>query len=230
MRVFSEVPEPSSTSVSALVSSATSRACVEQDRAFGAGRVVLGESGDLVEQLAAPVVVEPLRRERLRRGAEAGAHVGFQRARRGVGREVHVDGDVGGHADPFRVASISTPSAVSTTTEWSGTSVHPGSSSTGSETITGPRCTSELPTRVRVDVRAVGQQEVEAPGRDREHVVHHARRARRSGATPSSRRCEHEREEHLGVGVADERRQPVGVDPRPQLVADRRRGTRARCR
>ncbi len=34
-----------------------------EDRALGAGRVVLLESGDLVEQLRPPIVVEPLRRQ-----------------------------------------------------------------------------------------------------------------------------------------------------------------------
>ena len=53
IRVFSDVPEPSSTSVSASVSSAMSAAWRDEDRALGAGRVVLGEPGDLVEELAA---------------------------------------------------------------------------------------------------------------------------------------------------------------------------------
>ena len=82
-RVFSDVPEPSSTSVSALVSSAMVAGVRHEDRPLGAGRVVLGEPGDLVEQLAAALVVEPLRRQRLRRGRQPGAHVGFEGARRG---------------------------------------------------------------------------------------------------------------------------------------------------
>jgi hypothetical protein len=43
-----------------------------QDRALGAGRVVLGEFGDLLEQGAALGIVEPLRRQELRCGAEPG--------------------------------------------------------------------------------------------------------------------------------------------------------------
>ena len=126
IRVFSDVPEPSSTSVSALVSSAMSRAWASEDAAFGAGRVVLGEAGDLVEQLAPAVVVEPLRRQRLRQ------------SRRGLlGRRWPA------RAPPPRVAGarrrrrprswgslhsavVRVPWPVIVTSEWSGTSVHPG--------------------------------------------------------------------------------------------------------
>ncbi len=55
----------------------------DQDRALGAGRVVLGETGDLVEELGPAVVVEPLGREVLGRRGEAAARVGPQRRRRG---------------------------------------------------------------------------------------------------------------------------------------------------
>ena len=50
-----------------------------QDLALGAGRVVLGQRGDLLEQLAAAGVVEPLRRQRLRARGQAGPGVGAQR-------------------------------------------------------------------------------------------------------------------------------------------------------
>ena len=46
-----------------------------EDRALGPGGVVLLEPGDLVEELAAPGVVEVLRRQRLRIGGESGSHV-----------------------------------------------------------------------------------------------------------------------------------------------------------
>ena len=51
-----------------------------EDRALGARRVVLGEPGDLVEELRAAVVVEPLRRQLLRVRREAA------RTRRGAAR------------------------------------------------------------------------------------------------------------------------------------------------
>ena len=64
-----------------------------EDLPLAAGRVVLGQPGDLVEQLAAAVVVEPLRRQPLRLGGEAPAHVGAERVGQVVGSEVDVDGD-----------------------------------------------------------------------------------------------------------------------------------------
>ena len=59
-RVFSDVPDPSSIE---RVGAAARRDLVGarvEDRALGACRVVLGQAGDLVEQLGAAVVVEPL--------------------------------------------------------------------------------------------------------------------------------------------------------------------------
>ena len=58
-------------------------ACSSEDAPLGAGRVVLGQARDLVEQLAAAVVVEPLRRERLRRARRA-RHARRLRARASI--------------------------------------------------------------------------------------------------------------------------------------------------
>ena len=63
-----------------------------EDLPLGPSRVVLGQLGDLLEQLRAALVVEVFRRQLLRVGAEAGAHVACHR-RRGVGVEVDVDRD-----------------------------------------------------------------------------------------------------------------------------------------
>ena len=87
-RVFSEVPLPSSSSVSAAARRRDLGGVRLEDRPLGAGRVVLGQPGDLVEQLAAAGVVEVLRRQHLRGGGEAGADVVGQLAGEGVGVEV----------------------------------------------------------------------------------------------------------------------------------------------
>ena len=91
MRVFSDVPEPSSTRVSAPLGGDDVVGVREQDRALGAGRVVLGQPRDLVEQLRAAVVVEPLGREVLRGRGEAAAGVGAQCRAEVGGIEVRVD-------------------------------------------------------------------------------------------------------------------------------------------
>ena len=65
---------------------------LSEDRPLGPGRVVLGQLGDLLEQLRAALVVEVLRRELLRVGGEAGANVASHR-RGGVGVEMYVDRD-----------------------------------------------------------------------------------------------------------------------------------------
>ena len=46
-----------------------------QDRPLGAGRVVLRQPGDVLEQLAAQLVVEPLGRQPFSRGSQAGQHI-----------------------------------------------------------------------------------------------------------------------------------------------------------
>ena len=85
---------------------------LDEDRALGAGGVVLGEPGDLVEQLAAAVVVEPLRRQRLRRGGEPGAHVGFERARAvASGSRWTSTVIVGGHAESLRASAVGSSTA-----------------------------------------------------------------------------------------------------------------------
>ena len=71
IRVFSDVPGAQLDQRVGLGQLGDVARVGEQDAAFGAGRVVLGEAGDLVEQLAPAVVVEPLRRQRLRHRAEA---------------------------------------------------------------------------------------------------------------------------------------------------------------
>ncbi len=66
-----------------------------QDLGLPPGRVVLRQPGDLVEELRAAVVVEPLRRQQLGHGGEAGADVGPQRLVEVGGAEVDVDGRAG---------------------------------------------------------------------------------------------------------------------------------------
>src|ERR1700733_3554646 len=63
-----------------------------EDLPLGPGRVVLDQLGDLLEQLRAALVVEVLRRQLLRVGAEAGANV-LRHRLRGVGIEMDVDRD-----------------------------------------------------------------------------------------------------------------------------------------
>ena len=102
-RVFADEPDPSSTSVVAPVSRAISSTCAVSSARFGARRVVLGQCGDLLEQLAAPRVVEPLRRQLLGLRRQPEQHVGAQVGAGVRGSEVDVDpGGPGGHAIPFR--------------------------------------------------------------------------------------------------------------------------------
>src|ERR1700689_4110564 len=69
---------------------------VLEERSLGAGEVVLGESGDLVEQEAAPVVVEPHRGQPFVLGAQAGAYVVLQGDAKVVRAQVDVHGRGGG--------------------------------------------------------------------------------------------------------------------------------------
>ncbi len=62
IRLFSALPAPSSTSVRVPSVETRSGHPAVEDRAFGARRIVLGESRDLLEQLGAALVVEVLRR------------------------------------------------------------------------------------------------------------------------------------------------------------------------
>ena len=88
---MSDVPEPSSTSVSALVTAAISLRALDEDRPLAPSRVVLGEARDVVEELRAARVVEPLRRDVFRRRAQAALRVGTERVPEVVGGEVDVD-------------------------------------------------------------------------------------------------------------------------------------------
>jgi hypothetical protein len=89
-----------------------------------AGRV---EPGDLVEQIAADGVIEPLRRQRLRRRLQALDHIAAQRPIRRVGAEVV--GQRQRHQGPLGGSSgvILTPAAVTSTRWRSGTSSQSGS-------------------------------------------------------------------------------------------------------
>src|SRR5450755_38699 len=60
--------------------------------AFGPGGVVLGEPGDLLEELAPTLVVEPDGRDGLRRGSKSGHRVLTHSLANLTGGEVHADG------------------------------------------------------------------------------------------------------------------------------------------
>ena len=94
-RVFDAEPEPSSTSVARLARGGDDLGrALGEDRALGAGRVVLGQLGDPLKELGAALVVEVLRRQLLRLGREADADVARHR-RAAVGVEVDLDRDLG---------------------------------------------------------------------------------------------------------------------------------------
>ncbi len=99
MRVFSEVPLPSSTRVSAPDADGDLGRPRTQDLRLGAGRIVLRQPGDLVEQVAAHRIVEPLGRQRLRCLSQPVPHISAQRPGRRVGGQVV--GQREGHDDPF---------------------------------------------------------------------------------------------------------------------------------
>src|SRR5262249_48223156 len=113
-----------------------------------AGRVVLGQARDRVEELRAPVVVEVLGRKLLRRGSETGANVGREGALVVVRIDVHVDADSAlgglGHMD----STVGASPAASETTDRSGTRTQSGCSSIGSDAAQPGRANSELPTAV----------------------------------------------------------------------------------
>ena len=77
-----------------------------EDLALGAGRVVLGQLGDLLEELGAALVVEVLGRQLLRLGGQAEADVARHREA-AVGAQAHLDLDrLGGGAGVHRPASL----------------------------------------------------------------------------------------------------------------------------
>ncbi len=107
--VFSEVPLPSSTRVSAPLAAAIAGDAIAQDLRLGPGRVVLGQPGDLVEQVAADRVVEPLGRQRLRSLRQPVEHVAAQRLGSGVGGQIVRQRER--HEDPFSGVSATRASA-----------------------------------------------------------------------------------------------------------------------
>ena len=134
-RVFSEVPLPSSISVRAPVTAAISVDALLEDRPLGAGRVVLVEPGDLVEELAAAGVVEVLRRQRQRPRRQPGPHVASHLLGQAAGVEVDVGrGERHGVSKGVTVirAAVAPWGRVTSRWWWSGTSTQRGSSSQGS--------------------------------------------------------------------------------------------------
>ena len=70
--------EPDPSSINVLGEPAAVRISphrVDEDLALGAGRVVLGQLGDLLEELRTALVVEVLRRQLLRLGGQPGAYL-----------------------------------------------------------------------------------------------------------------------------------------------------------
>ncbi len=113
---MSEVPEPSSTKVSAAAVAMISVGVVGEDLAFGASRVVLVEAGDGVEQRAADLVVEPLGRGRLRCRRQAVGDVVAHGLGEVVGVEPDVDGGV--EADDDAIAGGAVAGAGGTAQIW----------------------------------------------------------------------------------------------------------------
>ncbi len=186
-------------------------------------RVVLGEPRDLVEELAPTLVVEPLRRERLRRSRESGTHVRLERAHHGVGFEVHVDADVGRHTCGGRysdvIMSASRSSTDATTTEPSGTSLPIGIVVERLGSHGRAAHEQRVAEARRSQVVTVGEEHVESGLRDGRHAfddVHECFDGRFAVVDP----VEGEREQDFGVGVAFDGGAAVGVHVGPQLVAD----------
>ena len=87
-------PSPARRASSAMVRRAISSRALGEDRVLGPGRVVLGQAGDLVEELAAPLVVEPDGRQRLRhRGSGPSRTSAAMAAARSSVDQVDVDRD-----------------------------------------------------------------------------------------------------------------------------------------
>ena len=244
--VLVDVPEPSSTQAGGARATGDGAGLALEDLRLLAGGVVLGQPGDVVEELRAALVVEPLRRQVLRRGGEA------RRARRGAaprpGRpRVRCTSMVQRSPMSVRVMTvlrgrtsgeISSSVQVARTTERSGTSTQPGSSSSGSDATSTPpvarpasrRVLSELPQVVativwpscssrlrKASARAVALAMTPASASLGGGALRRGRRARGRTATSES----------LVPSIAD------GPLPRsPRGAAPRRpgRGSRARSR
>ena len=91
-RVLSQAPAPSSTECVGLGQLGDGGGVLLEQRPLGPGGVVLGELGDLLEQAAAPLVVEPHGRDRLRSRPAARSSASAPSALAHLfGREVDVD-------------------------------------------------------------------------------------------------------------------------------------------
>ena len=99
---MSQAPAPSSTSVSALAARRWRERALEEG-ALRPGGVVLGQLRDLLEELAAALVVEPDGRDRLLLSLQALDRISLHLAAHLLGREVHVDG-VGHEAQGSRAS------------------------------------------------------------------------------------------------------------------------------
>ena len=97
-----------------------------EDLRLGARRVVLRQPGDLIEQITADRVVEPLGRQRFRRSGKPVAHIATQRGLGGVCGQVVLQRER--HHDPFN-GERSTWWPMTSTRWRSGISCHAGSSS-----------------------------------------------------------------------------------------------------
>src|SRR5262249_12913446 len=102
-----------------------------------ARRVVLGQAGDLLEQLAAAGVVEVLRRQPLGRRGQPGPGVGAQCLDPVAVVQVHVEVGVRQcHGETPSNGGMSTVDACATSSEPSGTARHDEESSGSEETVT----------------------------------------------------------------------------------------------
>ena len=152
-----------------MVTSAISSAPLGEDRRLGTGLVVLRQPGDVLEQLAAPGVVEVLRRQRLGRRGQSSADVGAQGTRPGP----RASG--GGRSSCGLPDGVSVrPSAPTCTAVRSASSRQPGSSSCGSEARTVPSGVGQHVQRLADDDAghraAVGGEHRQPPPAVREHV------------------------------------------------------------
>ena len=192
---------------------------VGQDRALGPGGVVLRQPGDLLEQLAAPLVVEPLGRQVLRGWRSGPRRTSARSAGQEVVRRQPVDrsSQLAGHGSrcPFRRSALTGFSAVTPTapgrpasSERSGTSCQPGSSSRAPRR----RCSARPPARVPQRVAPPRWPRCSAPSvSSRLNRAGRAVRGDRAHASPASApgrpvrrprsRSQHQRPSQRGVAA-----------------------------